>query len=89
VQENPRSTPLPSALFRADLLRVDEFAAALGVTRSCVRRWILERRITSVKVGRLVRIPADEVDRLVKNGLRPFRQTRLPENPLGEVEANE
>jgi excisionase family DNA binding protein len=70
-------------------LRVDEFAATLGVTQSCVRSWILKRRITTLKLGRLVRIPADELDRIVKNGLRPFLQPHLAQNERGEVQPNE
>ena len=55
------------------LLSPPEFAAALKVTVACVRRWLLERKIACVKVGRLVRIPASELDRLVQEGLRPAR----------------
>lgn len=59
------------------LLKVDDFAAALGIKTSCARRWILERRIASVKVGRrLVRIPAGEIDRIILAGLRPAAQSR-------------
>lgn len=59
------------------LMRVEEFAAALGVKPSCIRRWICDRRISSVKVGRrLVRIPSSEVDRILSAGLRPFRKPR-------------
>jgi excisionase family DNA binding protein len=54
------------------LLTVNQFAAALGVTPACIRRWLLERRIASVKVGRrLVRIPAEEAQRIIEAGLRP------------------
>jgi excisionase family DNA binding protein len=56
---------------KIELLTTREFAEALGVTVSCVRRWLLEQKIESVKIGRLVRIPAREVDRLVDAGLRP------------------
>ncbi|MGH9690350.1 MAG: helix-turn-helix transcriptional regulator [Candidatus Acidiferrales bacterium] len=53
------------------LLTVKEFADAIGCTVSCARRWILERRIASVKVGgRLVRIPESEVERLFVDGFR-------------------
>jgi excisionase family DNA binding protein len=56
-----------------DLLRVNEFAETLKVTPACVRRWILERKVATVHLGRLVRIPASEVNRLVSAGLRPAR----------------
>jgi excisionase family DNA binding protein len=58
------------------LLRVNEFAALLDVTPACVRRWLLERKIASTRVGRLVRIPVSEVERLVQSGLRPARPAR-------------
>jgi excisionase family DNA binding protein len=57
------------------LLSVPQFAAALGVTPACIRRWILERKITTVKLGRLIRIPSLEVERLVNAGLRPARRS--------------
>jgi excisionase family DNA binding protein len=63
----------------ASLLSVPQFAAALGVTPACIRRWILERKITTVKLGRLIRVPASEVERLVESGLRPAREaSRAP-----------
>lgn len=52
------------------LLNIPEFAALLGVTPSCIRRMIFERRISIVKVGRLVRIPQTEFDRIVAEGTR-------------------
>ena len=59
------------------LLTVREFAAVLGVTKACIRRWILEWKITTVKVGkRLVRIPAEEHERIIQAGLRPALQSR-------------
>ncbi len=58
------------------LLRVNEFAALLDVTPACVRRWLLERKIASTRIGRLVRIPAGEIERLVESGLRPARPAR-------------
>jgi excisionase family DNA binding protein len=54
-----------------NLMNVQEFAQALGVTTACIRRWILERKIDNVKVGRLVRIPTSELQNLINAGLRP------------------
>ena len=59
------------------LLTVDEFAGQLRVTRACVRKWILERRIAVVKVGRLVRLPASEIRRIIDEGSRPRAQRHL------------
>jgi len=58
------------------LMSVTQFAASLGVTQACVRRWLLERRITFTKIGRLVRIPETETSRLISEGLRPARPRR-------------
>jgi len=56
-----------------ELMSIAQFAELLGVTQSCVRRWVLERRISVVKVGRLVRIPVAEFDRIVTEGTRTAR----------------
>jgi len=58
------------------LLSTQEFADALNITVACARRWILERKVATVKLGRLVRIPATEVQRLIDSGLRPARPGR-------------
>jgi excisionase family DNA binding protein len=55
------------------LLTVPEFAAALRVKPSCIRRWIRESKITVVKIGRLVRLPSSEAERIVQLGTRPAR----------------
>jgi len=55
------------------LLTVAEFAEALGMTEAGIRRWILERRIATVRLGRLCRIPSEEIDRLVSAGYRPSK----------------
>ncbi len=60
---------------REILLKVDEAAEALKVTPACIRRWILEAKITTVKIGRLVRIPCGEIDRLIADGLRPAKRS--------------
>jgi excisionase family DNA binding protein len=54
-----------------NLLNVDEFAEELGVTIACIRRWVLERRISTVKVGRRVKIPRSEAERIIEVGFRP------------------
>jgi excisionase family DNA binding protein len=57
------------------LLRVGEFAASLRITPACVRRWIRERKISIVHVGRLVLIPAAEIDRIIKEGTKAAVKT--------------
>jgi excisionase family DNA binding protein len=57
------------------LLAIPQFAELLGVSNACVRRWVLERKVSVVKVGRLVRIPATEFDRIIADGTRPARKS--------------
>jgi excisionase family DNA binding protein len=58
------------------LLTITELAEALGVSVACCRRWVLERRVSITKLGRLVRVPASEVDRLIAEGMRPAKPPR-------------
>lgn len=55
------------------LLTVDAFASELNIKPSTVRRWLLLRKVLAVKIGRAVRIPQSEVDRIVTEGTRPAR----------------
>jgi excisionase family DNA binding protein len=58
-----------------ELLRLDEFASNLRITLACARRWARERKITVVKLGRLVRVPSSEVERIVREGTRNAKRT--------------
>ena len=59
------------------LLSSKEFAFALGVKESTVRRWTLLRKIKVVKVGHLVRIPHTEAVRIIDEGTIPARPSRI------------
>jgi excisionase family DNA binding protein len=61
---------------RDPLLTVEEFADELRVTRACVRKWILTRKVGVVKIGRLVRIRSSELRRIIDEGSRPRFQAR-------------
>jgi len=52
------------------LLTIPEFALALRIKTSCVRRWISEGRVTTIHVGRLVRLPGTEVERILRAGTK-------------------
>ena len=52
------------------LLTPQQFADRLAISRWTVYAWISEGRIKSVKIGRLVRIPESEVDRIVQEGVQ-------------------
>ena len=57
------------------LLSVFDAEALTGRRANPWRRDIRERRVASVKLGRLVRIPLSEVERLVNIGYRaPIRR---------------
>ena len=49
-------------------LTPQQFADRLSISRWTVYAWLQEGRIKSVKLGRLVRIPESEVERLVQEG---------------------
>jgi excisionase family DNA binding protein len=54
-----------------ELLTISESASALRLRPSCIRRWLRESKLTSVHVGRLVRIPQSEIARIIQEGTRP------------------
>jgi len=45
-------------------------AAALGVSAKTAERWARLGKIATLRVGRTVRVPAGEVDRLLKGNQR-------------------
>ena len=57
----------------SQLLNVDEAAARLSVSRHTIRAWIAARRLAHVKLGRAVRIPLNEIERIVAFGLKPAK----------------
>lgn len=52
------------------LYRPEEVAEMLGIKTSTIRKWIFDRRLTVIKVGRSVRIPSQEVERVIRKGIR-------------------
>ena len=56
------------------LYTVKEAAEAWGLSVACVRAWIANRRITFVRLGRAIRIPAAEIQRVVEAGTVPARR---------------
>lgn len=55
----------------AKLLKVPEAAELLALSQKTVWQWIAERRIGVVRLGRSVRIPHSEIERLVEEGTTP------------------
>jgi excisionase family DNA binding protein len=58
------------------LFTTEEFGALAGLRPVTVRMWAAARKISSVKLGRALRIPATELDRLIEAGLRPALKER-------------
>jgi excisionase family DNA binding protein len=50
---------------------VPEAARALGISRHTVRSWIAQHRIAYLKLGRAVRIPQAEIDRILRESAVP------------------
>jgi excisionase family DNA binding protein len=61
---------MASRRISADYLGVADAEAATGVSRWTWRRWAYDGRITSVKLGKRLLIPASEISRLVAENTR-------------------
>ena len=61
----------PKASDERQMLTISEAAAALGIKDATVRAWVSKRKITYVKLGRLVRIPANEIKALIERATIP------------------
>ncbi len=58
----------------ARLVKVPEAAELLALSQKTLWQWVGARRIGVVRLGRAVRIPMSEIDRLVEEGTTPARQ---------------
>ena len=54
---------------KQQLLTVKEAAKTIAVTEAAIRKWIYQRRLPVVKVGRLTRLRSEEVERVASTGL--------------------
>ncbi len=61
----------------------DELAGMLKVTRQAVYNWIQQGRMEAVRIGRTVRIPAEEVERLLREGRSPRQISQGPGERTG------
>jgi len=55
---------------------VDQAAEALNISKHTVRAWIAARRIGHLRFGRAIRIPAEEIARLIEEGSVPALRSR-------------
>jgi excisionase family DNA binding protein len=53
----------------SQLLTVEDAARLLSVTPSAVRKWMYQRRLPVVKLGRLTRLRLEDVERAATVGL--------------------
>ena len=58
------------------LLKVPEAAAMLALSAKTIWQWIGMRRICVVRLGRAVRVPQTEIDRLMEEGTTPARRPK-------------
>lgn len=72
----------------SQLLTVPEAAARLNVSVRWMRRAIFEQRFDTIRLGRLVRIPADALDGYVESNRQYAQRGEWPKT-LGKYEANE
>ena len=68
----------------AKMLTIREAAHALGMQPATIRSWIWKRQIGYVKVSRAVRIPADEIERLIERGTRPATGSSQSQTVMGD-----
>ncbi len=54
-----------------ELLPISEFAKRLGISVWTARSWAYRGLVASVKLGKLLQIPASEASRLVSENFRP------------------
>ena len=50
---------------------VEQTAVELNLSQATIRAWIAQRRLGHVRLGRAIRIPADEIQRVLRSGYVP------------------
>ena len=53
------------------LFTLNEAADALGISWQTARRWAAAGQIRTIRMGRLVKVPRAEIERLVNEGTAP------------------
>jgi excisionase family DNA binding protein len=56
---------------------VEQAAAELNVSQGTIRSWMTQRRIGFVRLGRAVRVPSAEIQRLLDIGFVPSEQREI------------
>jgi excisionase family DNA binding protein len=68
------------------LLTVPEAAERLRMATGSLYNWVHARRVTVVHIGRHVRIPEAEIERLIRAGTR-YADGQAPVKPLAAANA--
>jgi excisionase family DNA binding protein len=55
---------------------VEEAATELNLSRATIRAWIAQRRLGHIRLGRAIRVPADEIRRVLEAGYVPAERKR-------------
>ena len=55
---------------------VEQAATELNLSRATIRAWIAQRRLGYVRLGRAIRIPALEIQRVLESGYVPPERSR-------------
>ena len=50
---------------------VEQTALELNLSKATIRAWIAQRRLGHIRLGRAVRVPADEIRRVLEAGYVP------------------
>ena len=58
------------------LLKPETVAQRLGVSLATVRKWVFLRRLPVVRVGRAVRVRAEDLEALIRAGYEPLARKR-------------
>ncbi len=48
---------------------IEGAAHQLGVSKQAIRRWIAERKLAHVRLGRIIRIPQTSLDEFCRRGI--------------------
>ena len=59
------------------LLTIDEAARILACTPAAIRKWLAQRRLSRVKMGRLTRLRLEEIEWVAVQGLPKALENRL------------
>ncbi len=66
--------PAENHIDQRRVLSIPDFASVLSLRSSTIRKWLVQRRLAKVKLGRRTMIPIGEINRLIAEGLVPAKR---------------